>query len=553
MERKRRLKIATAIVGAPMALWAGVACGGESPKNKSLAQVGSTPIVGAEKMPETAGELKSRRIGQPVGEFKIGNAGGETLDYQKDLAGRAVIIFYCCQGSTEQDIEKIESLKQKYDQTKLVVVNVVLANRSNKLVAPIIAEDTAQNGSSYDAFSGNGIPYLVAIDKDGILRDQRRGGNTVSAGIDDLARKLANGEEFVPTVVVPKQVPTVEPTSVREVKNPDSREAVLDAGNFDLAISGWEEFSVEPYQTRVFSGKAGDTGTVVNLKHVVVKAIFRNKTDEWKDLSGLDIQAGGTYNIQFIDSDGEPVHFAQEAVVPVEYKGVFDEPFELSQGGTVRIIREFSPRSNLKQSTFMAPGFGLPVFFVGQMPADMKDYGIHFYYQPIGGMASDGIVRKGQIAGDFSLIAPDAQISDVDESLDLSIEGGSFQVKFLGSGTTRSADTISHKVILFDAKNNIGSDLNPLNWAAGTVYLKDGRAVPIARFSDSFASEQGSVRRSFLGTDTARTDFPGSSVDGLRSAFNFDLKGSVVVLKIFDQWKAWRMPETPSVPGGMGE
>ncbi len=210
MERIKPYKLVIGIGGPVLALSAGIGCGGESSKNKTSSFVGDatvaagkventnseitfTPIAQVKAAPEGLGVTKSRRKGEPVGDFNIGNTGGKTLNYKKDLAGRAVIIYYCCvNGGT--DTAKIEGLKSVYDESKLVIVNVHMQDSIKGLLPPVVEENTSYGVTSFSGFSCLADPCMVAIDKHGILFDVRYGGNTVSAGIDQLADKLANGE-----------------------------------------------------------------------------------------------------------------------------------------------------------------------------------------------------------------------------------------------------------------------------------------------------------------------------------------------------------------------
>lgn len=544
MER-RALKIATSVGGPALAVWASIACGGESKQSKQLPFLADTPPANSQptaKTPEVNSTDASFNYGEKVGDFNIGNDGGETLNYKKDLAGRAVIIYYCCVNGP--DTAKIEALKQTYDESKLVVVNVVIQNGSKDLVAPIVNEYPTVAGSSYDKFRGPGNPYLVAIDKNGNWVYKRQGANNVSAGIEDVARKLANGEEFaMPTEVISKVAPVNVPTPAPEAKNSDSKEAVIDMGNFDLAITGWEEFKLAPYET----------STHISLKHVVVRAIMRNKSDQFQDLSELGPQAGGAYNVQFADFSGNNFISGQEVVVPIEYKGVFDEPYEQSVDGTMRNLRELSPRPNLKPSTLMPPGFGLPVFFVGEMPVDTNDYGVHMYYLPIGAPNVEKIVKKGQVAKDFSLIAPDVKIYNADDSLVGKFAEPSYEIKLVGSSKASFAPQEKpQNVLLLGVKNNSNSELHPLSYSIGRVYLKDGRVVSLGNSQKGVLPHQESVYGLVVGTENPNADFPNYSSQILEKSFNIDLEGAVLLLSTDGGWKAWKMPDIASNPIGAG-
>ncbi len=549
MERKRASKLAAGVGSSALAALAVIACGGESKQNRSPIQDGPTAVSRELTPSPSITEIKVRPQAATLGEefpnLKLKKIDGSEFDVDS-FRGRTVVLYHYVSKFLydEQVVRQLADL-QSQQSDKIQVLGVALGRENTggiegKIPVGIIDAETEKR-----VFGGtnSGVYIVEANGKlDYKLDDPKIDQTVLASNINDALQK--DGQEVI------SQKPTAEPTqNGNHVESENSPEAVLDVGKFDIAVTGWEEFNVEPKQTRVFNGKAGDAGTVVDIKHVVVKAIIRNKTNEGQDLSELIPEHIGLSNAEFVDSSGKSTNFSLNAIIPIEYEGIFGEPFEPFQDGTLRNITELYQPNKFHPVTYMEPGFGLPVFFVGEIPVDMKDYGIYFYDQPRGGKNEKRIFKKGQIAKDFSLIAPDAQISDVSVSLIANgLGGGTFEAKFLGSTEARSADKIAHKVLLFDFKNNTNFSFDIF----GRVYLKDGRVLQIEDVKQILAPGYKGTNGLYAGTSTARADFPMSQIASLNSDFDFDLSGSVVILKIFGGWKAWRMPDLANLPVAQG-
>lgn len=515
-------------------------------------------VLGEQVTPVPSASSESGQQNQPeqhkkAPDFTLNDRSGNPVSLQ-DFAGRLLVIQYSQSGCPPCRVvsTKVAELEKTYAGQGLSALNISKENDPNlnpKL--RLLLDPDSKFAEAYVVSSG--VPILIFIDREGNEVFRYLGGNQDNNDLGLLAAAFVAGKDLDGILPTATPAPTLTPLPTRAPESERTKSAeVIDLGNFDLGVTDWEEYTNVMPNTRA-SG--------LRTKHVVITAIARNKTEKWQEFKGMKPDFAEWGEVQLVGEDGEQLYYAPDApiiadvITPLDYQGVFKHPFvHYSRDGTYRSV-EYLYEPEYRPSKLLPPGFGIPVFIDFEIPVQVYDYNLKFEaYQP-DGKKETKVIRKGQSADNFSLIAPNADISPPSESLDAYIKDvGDYSIKVLGSTKGNMVPgTALHDLLLFDVTNKMPLEKYPFGLSKGLVYLKDGRVVSLEKGNPKVgANTNNTVVGMYLGTADPHADFPYTPVEFIDKTFDFDLKGAVLVLGVLGQWKAWEIPEGTNVPVGQG-
>ncbi|MBU2597810.1 MAG: TlpA family protein disulfide reductase [Actinobacteria bacterium] len=123
----------------------------------------------------------SLKTGSKAPDFKIENLKKEIVTLNK-LKGKVVLInfwaIYC--PPCKEELPVIQSIHEKYNEDELVVLTINKDNNIDKVISFMDENDYSfpvamENKEMTDSYGGGWIPYVVLIDKQGIVCYAHRG------------------------------------------------------------------------------------------------------------------------------------------------------------------------------------------------------------------------------------------------------------------------------------------------------------------------------------------------------------------------------------------
>lgn len=204
-----------------------------------------------------------------------------------------------------------------------------------------------------------------------------------------------------------------------------SREGILDLGNWQIAVTSWEETTIEREGWRrvLIKGFLQNSSGIVRRPYDEVIASFRE---------GVVIQS----------SDG----FEYEADIG-----------SLSDSG-------LEPWWEVPD--LVPPGFSVPIGIFAEVPQNRPEYSLVAYSSQI---------RRGEVAADFSLISPEVKIKDAGEAWEFP---GYASIYFNRVVTKEDRGMVS-QYLSFDFQNNSGQDIRNVygREIRLLIFLPDGEVI----------------------------------------------------------------------------
>ncbi len=414
------------------------------------------------------------------------------------------------------------------------------------------------------------------IDRRSLLRSFVIGASALAAACSASGK---NPKDQGPADIssTPQAVETRQITPSPKAENPqiESERAIINLGNWEIAVVGWEKFdkvllesSLKPQQ---------DT----NHKLLVVQIIARNIGSGLLD-SEIVGDFSKFYRYRVADKDGNFIDRQyQTRVFPyIKTGGIYGKPYLKNETGLVY------PVSNIvsAETYFIPPGFAIPIGIISTLDKNAEEFGLAIEplqkglpnpnnVTPEGAKADPAtLVKIGEERKDVPLVSPDAKISNKNElaRYTRNISGTSvMQFEFKGvsapeaspKGDLRqyvqlNATNVSQSVAGTDlAKRGLLSDEISLNVGEYnshlqlTIYLQDGRVIsPIGSAKiDKLGIGKSNLLRIPISSSRRISEFPttirhpaSAPEDNPEFYGLFELKGSVVVLTDDKKWIAWR-------------
>lgn len=461
-----------------------------------------------------------------------------------DLGNRPVIIEYSEANCPpcRRESNKLSDIMKKYASQGLVVLNVSIGTDANfNPSVPLLLDPNMEFATEYGIAAG--VPATIFI-RDGKVVYTYFDSSEGNIDLDKLSEAFMQGKDLDGILPTATLGPTETSTPVVTKEKISSDEAVFDLGNFDLGVKEWEDLTnVHPYQIEI-------GGKTIDVKTVVVKAIFRSKADKVVNL--IDSAEKSLGNVSFVDSSGKDIeYFPGSGRVnvhldePLKYGGAINEPFVQNLKGDFIAIDDVCSSKKYTLDRFTA-GFGIPVSIIATVPLNVRDYGIAIL-EP--GASKRKIVMKNEAATDFKTIADDVPVHDPDYVFRLQGNNGEYvDSSFKGLQRVQYSpgfppDTLArfHFIDRLQA--------NPFYYflLQGNLFLKDGRVLQIGELAGGSLNfgQEGDLQGN-VGGINPENKCPLVNPNTLRNAYGFDLKGSIAVLNFDPLSVAWRVQDNAS-------
>lgn len=318
-------------------------------------------------------------------------------------------------------------------------------------------------------------------------------------------------ESTTPTVSSKKEL-EVTPKTETTV----SGEAILDLGNWQLAVTGWEEALKAP------SGFQPGPGE----KLVIVRGIARNISTQVADWAG-DFRSGEKGYQFYLAGPGS------FGAIPPET-------------GILQVGALNDPKYDASLGFFVPPGFGVPSVFKFFVSQTAKDYALGVRSKESGGNVSLKLVKRGGIVKNLALIGPEAQVKDFGQewSYPHNVRMSLNPVRIKARGNQQE-----QQIVFKIAESSPATTFHILAISAGHVlaYLKDGRVIggrDAALLSEADHPLTGERKGLRIYSSTIGLSIPPGRSGLLPGELYeiFDLKGTVVMVIVGSRWGAWRLP-----------
>jgi peroxiredoxin len=505
----------------------------------------SVSSVSAENTQSPKKELKQ------APDFTLKDKNGIPLSLH-DLRGQPVMIEYS-EGNCppcRRESNKLSEIMKKYASQGLVVLNVSIgADENFSPDVPLLLDPKMEFAKLY-IVPGNVVPATYFIDGKGNLVDSPQTFSLDNNDLGLLADAFMAGKDLENVLPTPTPKPTPTPLGPT---NPDlesnvGNEAVVDLGNYDFAVTKWQDLGVRQESP---------------VRTIVMEGIVRNKTDRVIALDNSLPTIIEGFDVWILDKNGNNFSSTSyDSYLPlIQSGGLFNQPFEQANNGGLADVSVDYQYDPARATALMAPGFGLPVVLKLGVPADAENIQVAFDSQRD---HTRQIVRQGQTDPGFSLISKNAEISSLDETLHVNIPGNlatDLEYKVEGFTKAKLPNSVQRDVVVFRVISHSGVMKAPFVLFKGQLYLRDGRVIPIANdYNLQIAPGQSQpfgLNVGELPPDKAfDTRAPGSiSPSAVADAYKFDLKGSTLVVFTLGSnppVRAWKMPDTLNIPIGKG-
>lgn len=371
------------------------------------------------------------------------------------------------------------------------------------------------------------------------------GGDSEQATTGNLGSKTPNSNpgdsQAVPSLPSSEVLLTQMPTSI-ESEILDSESAILNSGDWQMAVVGWEEVDSFEYDVPIST----DPEFLENSKYIAVNAVVRNVSNQVVNTDDLHAQAA---NINLVDSSGEPAHLSYVYLYPDLGLGILEAPYIRQPNKKPIAIPAF------RGTSFdVPPGFGFEMGMTFLVPKDWNDYGL-----TLENSAGGQMVNRGSVALGYKTIGENVQISPVDSAFNYD-RGPDHSFRFwLGPFLPNEQTPMATLQQLGLNVQNVSGEYSPSpDLVVGgddnadiqfMLFLKDGTLVPsiygdgVNQFLDPGESEQleisiASSDHFFVGTS------PWSHPSLYRLFDRSELEGAVVLLvgTKTKSWIAWQLP-----------
>lgn len=338
--------------------------------------------------------------------------------------------------------------------------------------------------------------------------------------------------------------PSASPEAAGVTEFVNSERAILDLGNMEVAVVGWEETKLT---TDVLNVNPAD------YKMVLVQTIWRNKSDVF--LSRRLVEDSGDYYRFYVGEERKYWGFSRTYQY-LDWGGANNVPY-VANGFSQTSFEDFPANVWIgDQVSNIPPGFGIPMGILADVPKNEQNYGFIVDPKQQGLPNPSGItrgekgviiidpekfIRRGEIAADFGLISEDVESKQVGEEAVLE---DYMSVKLVNAHDSATSTGKRTNNLLFTV-TNISKDYlsNPSRNMEILVYLADGRVVPyldLMNLGDDYPAPGETQSYDFM----VGIEKPPQGYETFAWPFYqlYDLAGAKVLFMAYNRWGLWQLP-----------
>ncbi len=337
---------------------------------------------------------------------------------------------------------------------------------------------------------------------------------------------------------------TITPEATGGAEYVNSERAILDLGNMEVAVVGWEETKLT---TDVHNVNPAD------YKMVLVQTIWRNKSDVF--LSRRLVKDVEDYYRFYVGEERKYWGYGQTFQY-LDWGGANNVPY-ITNGASQTAFDKFPVNVWIgDQVSNIPPGFGIPMGILADVPKNEHNYGFIVEPEQQGLANPSGItrgemgvimidpekfLRRGEIAADFGLIDKSIQPKQAGEEAVLE---GYMSVRLVSAHDSATSTGKKTNNLLFSI-TNISNDYlgNPSRNMEILVYLADGRVVPyldLVNLGDDYPAPGETQSYDFM----VGIERPPQGYETFGAPFyqNYDLAGAKVLFMAYNRWGLWQLP-----------